>query len=46
MENEMFRILLQLQSKQLLADFRAETQKHEFQDVSDLREYSGIEWTN
>ena len=45
MENETIRILLERQKEQILADFRAEIQKHEFQADSDRRsiqELSGI----
>ena len=45
MENEQIRILLERQKEQILADFRAETHKHEFQADSDRRsiqELSGI----
>ena len=44
-ENERIRILLERQKEQILADFRAEIQKHEFQADSDRRsiqELSGI----
>ena len=34
-ENERIRILLERQEEQILADFRAEIQKHEFQADSD-----------
>ena len=37
MENERIRILLERQKEQILADFRAEIQKHEFQADSDRR---------
>ena len=36
-ENERLRILLERQKEQMLADFRAEIQKHEFQADSDRR---------
>ena len=36
-ENETIRILFERQKEQILADFRAEIQKHEFQADSDLR---------
>ena len=45
MENETIRILLERQKEQILADFRAEFQKHEFQADSDRRsiqELNGI----
>ena len=45
MENERLRILLESQKEQILADFRAEIQKHEFQAKSDKRsiqELTGI----
>ena len=45
MEHETIRILFERQKKQILADFRAEIQKHEFQADSDRRsiqELSGI----
>ena len=45
MENETIRILLERQKKRILADFRAEIHKHEFQADSDRRsiqELSGI----
>ena len=45
MENETIRILLERQKEQILADFRAEIQKHEFQADSDRRsiqELNGI----
>ena len=45
MENETIRILLERQKEQILADFRAEIQKHEFQADSDRRsiqELSGV----
>ena len=45
MENETIRILLERQKDQILADFRAEIQKHEFQADSDRRrtqELNGI----
>ena len=44
-ENEQFRILLERQKEQIIADCRAEIQKHEFQADSDWRfiqELSGI----
>ena len=37
MENETIRILLERQKEQILADFRAEIRKHEFQADSDRR---------
>ena len=37
MENETIRILLERQKEQILADFRAEIQRHEFQADSDRR---------
>ena len=37
MENETIRILFERQKEQILADFRAEIQKHEFQADSDRR---------
>ena len=37
MENETIRILLERQKEQILADFRAKIQKHEFQADSDKR---------
>ena len=46
MENETIRILLERQKEQILADFRTEIQKHEFQADSDRRsiqELNGIE---
>ena len=45
MENETIRILFKRQKEQILADFRAEIQKHEFQANSDRRsiqELNGI----
>ena len=45
MENERIRILLERQKEQILADIRAEIQKHEFQAGSDRRsiqELNGI----
>ena len=45
MENETLRILLERQTEQILADYRAEIQKHEFQADSDRRsiqELNGI----
>ena len=45
MENETIRILLERQKEQILADFRTEIQKHEFQADSDRRsiqELNGI----
>ena len=45
MENERIRILLERQKEQILAEFRAEIQKHEFQADSDRRsiqEFNGI----
>ena len=45
MENETIMILLERQKEQILADFRAEIQKHEFQADSDRRsiqELNGI----
>ena len=45
MENETIRIPLERQKEQILPDCRAETQKHEFQAVSDRRsiqELNGI----
>ena len=45
MENETVRILLERQKEQILADFTAEIQKHEFQADSDRRsiqELNGI----
>ena len=45
MENERIRILLERQKEQILADFRAEIHKHEFQADSDRRsiqELNGI----
>ena len=45
MENETIRILLERQKEQILADFRAKIQKHEFQADSDRRsiqELNGI----
>ena len=45
MENETIRILLERQKEKILADFRAEIQKHEFQADSDRRsiqELNGI----
>ena len=45
MENERIRILLERQKKQILADFGAEIQKHEFQADSDgrsIQELNGI----
>ena len=45
MENETIRILLERQKEQILADFRAENQRHEFQADSDRRsiqELNGI----
>ena len=44
MENERIRILLERQKGQILADFRAEIQEHEFQADSDRRNHPGIEW--
>ena len=44
-ENEQIRILFERQKEQILADFRAEIHKHEFQADSELRsiqEFSGI----
>ena len=37
MEHERLRILLERQKEQILADFRAEIRKHEFQADSDRR---------
>ena len=37
MENETIRILLERHNEQILADFRAEIQKHEFQADSERR---------
>ena len=37
MENETIRILIERQEEQILADFRAEIQRHEFQAESDRR---------
>ena len=45
MDNERITILLEKQKKQILADFKAEIQKHEFQADSDRRsiqELNGI----
>ena len=42
-KNEQIRVLRERQKEQILADFRAEIQKHEFQADSDRR-YSGTEW--
>ena len=45
MESERTRILLEKQKEQILADFRAETQRHEFQADSDgrsIQELNGI----
>ena len=45
MENETLRILLKRQKEQILADFRAEIQKHEFQADSERRsiqEFNGV----
>ena len=45
MVNETIRILLERQKEQILADFKAEIQKHEFQADSDRRsiqELNGI----
>ena len=45
LENERFRILLERQKEQILADFRTDIRKHEFQADSDRRsiqEWSGI----
>ena len=45
MENETIRILLERQKEQILDDFRAEIQRHEFQADSDMRsiqELNGI----
>ena len=44
MENERIRILLERQKEQIIADFRAEIQKHEFQADSDrcIQELTGI----
>ena len=45
MKHETIRILLERQKEQILADFRAEIQKHEFQADSDRRkiqELNGI----
>ena len=36
-ENEQIRILLERQKEQILADFRTEIHKHEFQGDSDRR---------
>ena len=44
MESERIRILLERQKEQILADFRAEIQKHEFPADSDSKKYPGIEW--
>ena len=44
-ENEQIRILLERQKEQILADCRAEIQKHEFQADYDRRSIQKIEWS-
>ena len=44
-ENEQIRILLERQREQILADCRAEIQKHEFQADYDRRSIQKIEWS-
>ena len=44
-ENEQTRILLERQKDQVLADFRAEIQKHEFQADFLQKKYPKIEWS-
>ena len=45
MENETIMILLERQKEQILADFRAEIQKHEFQADSDRRSIQELNGT-
>ena len=44
-ENEQIRILLERQDEQILADCRAEIQRHEFQADYDRRNIKKIEWS-